>query len=186
LLKDRHELVLETNERLLEIYDSFSKDKRKELEDEANRVFEKFADESTKKDITNLTIDDQYELGTANWAGKNFLGELSAGQRQLVSLCFITALIRIAGNIEVPLFMDTPFGRLGGSPREKLLKSVPGLISQWILLATDTEFTSIEADILKNTGHWGKVYVLEKLDAGITKIVNNNVDGFVPKREYSN
>ena len=40
----------------------------------------------------------------------------------------------------MPLFMDTPFGRLSSKHELNLLNFLPEVCSQWILLVTDREF----------------------------------------------
>ncbi|MEA3546461.1 MAG: hypothetical protein U9R66_02270 [Thermodesulfobacteriota bacterium] len=79
--------------------------------------------------------------------------------------------------------MDTPFGRLSGVHRDHLLDTVPKMASQWILLATDTEFTEVEAKALRQTNAWGKIYELVKEGEGTTRIVERDVHQFTPKRK---
>jgi len=122
-------------------------------------------------------------LDVLNWAGQRRLGEISAGQRQIVSLAFIMSLIQIAGDLEVPLFMDTPFGRLSGKHRDHLIEKIPEMASQWVLLATDTEFTGVEVDVLRRTNSWGKIYELQKEEEGFSKIIEREVNEFIPKRK---
>lgn len=181
-LEDRLKLVEQTHSELKNIYDKFAEKVRKELAKKSTEIFLKLADNETKKDIKAISIDSQYMLNVLNWAGHKMLKEISAGQRQIVSLSFILAIIHVAGNLEVPLFMDTPFGRLSGAHRDRLLSTIPQMASQWILLATDTEFTEVESNVLKQTGCWGRIYELEKKEEGVTNIVRREVNEFVPKR----
>ena len=83
-----------------------------------------------------------------------------------MSISFIGALAKAAAansTLEMPLFMDTPFGRLSFEHRKNLMESIPNLCSQWVLLATDTEFTAQEANLLQQGGKWGRFYELMKL-----------------------
>ncbi len=178
----RLDLARDTKHELQTIYDHFSENMREQLAEKSTEIFSKLADDSTQKDIKSLSIDKNYMLDVLNWAGQPRLGEISAGQRQIVSLSFILGLIRVTENLEVPLFMDTPFGRLSGSHRDHLLQTIPGLASQWILLATDTEFTGVEADVLKQTNAWASIYELTKEQEGVTRIQKREVHQFVPKR----
>ena len=75
----------------------------------------------------------------------------------------------------MPLFMDTPFGRLSYEHRQNLINQVPTFASQWILLATDTEFRRQEARILKNSGKWSKFYILRSTEDGNTVITEQDV-----------
>ena len=79
--------------------------------------------------------------------------------------------------------MDTPFGRLSGVHRDHLLDTIPKMASQWILLATDTEFTEVEASALRQTSAWGRIYELVKEQEGVTRIVESDVNQFRPKRK---
>ena len=81
-----------------------------------------------------------------------------------MSISFIAALAQVASKdslLEMPLFMDTPFGRLSYEHRQNLIKHVPEFSSQWVLLATDTEFRKQEARLLKLGNRWGKFFHTE-------------------------
>jgi len=83
----------------------------------------------------------------------------------------------------MPLLMDTPFGRLSGENRDNLLSYLPKKTSQWIFLATDTELTKVEANVLRNTGKWGEAHELVLVNQGMTRINRfENPLLFTPKR----
>ena len=182
-LVTKRDLVKETEEEVQRIYDHYADMVRAKLANKSTEIFSRLADDDTLKDIKKISIDENYMLDVSNWSGQKRLGEISAGQRQIVSLSFIMALIQVAGNFEVPLFMDTPFGRLSGSHRDHLLETIPRLASQWILLVTDTEFTVVEAEALKKTSNWGGIYELKKEGEGVTKIICRDTLTFTPKRK---
>lgn len=182
-LTAKQELTEETTHKLNDIYNSFAEEVKIQLAEKSTENFSKLADDETLKDIKTINIDDNYMLDVLNWSGQRRLGEISAGQRQIVSLAFIMSLIQVAGDLEVPLFMDTPFGRLSGKHRDHLIEKIPQMASQWVLLATDTEFTGVEVDVLRGTNAWGKIYELHKEDEGYTKIIERHVAEFVPKRK---
>ena len=181
-LATKRDLVKETEVQLGNIYDHFADKVKFKLADKSTQIFAQLADDETLKDIKKIEIDNNYMLDVLNWSGQQRLGEISAGQRQIVSLSFIMALIQVAGDFEVPLFMDTPFGRLSGVHRDHLLETIPTLASQWILLATDTEFTAVEAAALRKTNSWDGIYELVKEDEGVTKIIRRDIHTFIPKR----
>jgi DNA sulfur modification protein DndD len=181
-LQDKRNLTEDTRQELKRIYDTFARQIKSELAAKSTEIFQQLADEGTKQEIKTINIDDNYMLDVLNYDGQGRLGEISAGQRQIVSLAFIMALIQVAGNLEVPLFMDTPFGRLSGEHRDHLLAIIPKIASQWILLATDTEFTRVEAEALRQTKAWGKVFVLAKKEEGTTEILERDVTSFTPTR----
>jgi len=182
-LVSRRVLTEQTQAELQVVYNRFADAAKEKLAEQSTANFSKLADDETQKDIKKISIDENYMLDVLNWSGQRRLGEISAGQRQIVSLSFILALIQVAGNLEVPLFMDTPFGRLSGVHRDHLLDSIPKMASQWILLATDTEFTEVEAHALRQTNAWGKIYELVKEGEGTTRIVERDVHQFTPKRK---
>ncbi len=182
-LAAKRDLTKDTLLKLKNIYNKFAGEIKIKLADKSTENFSRLADSETLKDIKTIDIDDNYMLDVLNWAGQKRLGEISAGQRQIVSLAFIMSLIQIAGDLEVPLFMDTPFGRLSGKHRDHLIETIPKMASQWILLATDTEFTAVEANVLRQTNTWGKIYELQKEEEGVTKIIERQVNEFIPKRK---
>ena len=181
-LQDKRNLTEDTWQELQRIYETFALQIKSELAAKSTEIFHQLADEKTRQDIKTIDIDDNYMLDVLNWDGQGRLGEISAGQRQIVSLAFIMALIQVAGNLEVPLFMDTPFGRLSGEHRDHLLATIPKIASQWILLATDTEFTRVEAEALRQTKAWGKIFELAKKEEGTTEILERDVTSFTPTR----
>ncbi len=181
-LQDKRNLAEDTRKELEIIYESFAHRIKSELALKSTEIFHQLADEKTRQDIRTIDIDENYMLDVLNWDGQGRLGEISAGQRQIVSLAFIMALIQVAGNLEVPLFMDTPFGRLSGDHRDHLLATIPKIASQWVLLATDTEFTRVEAEALRQTKSWGKIFELSKKEEGTTEILERDVISFTPTR----
>jgi DNA sulfur modification protein DndD len=75
--------------------------------------------------------------------------------------------------------MDTPFGRLSYYHRKNLINLLPQMASQWVLLATDTEFSLKEANELRNTGLWSKMYILNATDKGNTVIEERDIDSAI-------
>lgn len=81
--------------------------------------------------------------------------------------------------MNMPLFMDTPFGRLSFVHRKRLITTISGICSQWILLATDTELRREEAEAILQSGRWEKMYKLSPLADGSTKIESMKPESFV-------
>ncbi len=184
-LTQKQNLVQKATTVLANVRDQFVEDIIVELEEKSNNNFEKLIDGPGRQSLKWIKINPDYSLDVLDWNGRPFLANISAGQRQVVSLSFITALAQTAGGskvLELPLFMDTPFGRLGGKHRDNLLEVIPEITPQWILLATETEFGATEYQKLKDTGRWGKVYVLESIQPGVTEIKEEQVSLFKPKR----
>lgn len=174
-LARQQELVTKARNSLNRIIDQFVLEVRKELEERANYSFRRLLDLDGQKTLHSLKVKEDYTLEVLDWKNRPFLANISAGQRQIVSLCFITALAQVAGGsnvLEVPLFMDTPFGRLSYEHRQNLLTELPEIAPQWVLLATETELGEREQQQLEQSGRWGRFYYLRADGEGVTTIVD--------------
>ncbi|QTL47336.1 AAA family ATPase [Priestia aryabhattai] len=171
---------------LKKIQSTFVTEISSEVEKATTTIFRKILDDNSKKNLKEVKIEKDFSLQVTAWNGVDFLPNLSYGQRQILSLSFIISLLSISGGtdkvLEIPLFMDTPISRISGDNRDNLLRLIPEMTPQWILLATDTEFTQAECNELKKTGKWGKVYNLEIPESGMTIAREETVLGFQPKR----
>lgn len=178
-LSKRARITEDTLDALKDIHQKFTSEIREQIEKESNKYFNGLLDSESKKTLRGIIVGDDYSLQIIDKWNNTFLANISAGQRQIMSISFITALAKVASSgkiLEMPLFMDTPFGRLSLSHRKNLVEKIPTYCSQWILLATDTEFRKEEALLLKQTGFWSKFYQLCGEGAGITKIVERNIE----------
>ncbi len=87
-----------------------------------------------------VTITPQYTLGVQTLGGEVLNPEtLSAGEKEALAFSFITGL-NLASETAAPLVMDTPFGHLDNPHQRNLVKCLPNLPSQVILLASDRDF----------------------------------------------
>jgi DNA sulfur modification protein DndD len=177
-LSRRSILARDTQDALNEVFKQFTHEIKALIGESATQLFSELLDKEGRKNLRTIVVNDDYSLQVLDRYAKPFLANISAGQRQIMSISFIAALARTAarGNkIEIPLFMDTPFGRLSYEHRQNLINLVPIFASQWILLATDTEFRRQEAQLLKNSGKWGKFYVLRSANDGNTEIMEQDI-----------
>ena len=95
------------------------------------------------------------------------LESFSAGERQLYNLSLVGAL-RFASNIDLPLFIDTPFARLDDAHRNQLLNDfVPNISKQVVLFATDAEYRVLHEPRLYD--HLALAHVLT-LQSGSTTV----------------
>ncbi|WP_297639070.1 AAA family ATPase [uncultured Clostridium sp.] len=165
---------------LEEILNGYSDSMRKQLMNETTNIFKKLIDRRDKDLINNILINTKYEIEVINRLGTIITQDISQGQRQIVALSFITALAKVAGGsgqeIDFPLFMDTPFGRVSGNNRDNLIENIPQLANQWILLLTDTEFTINEEKKIKEIGKLGKWYRLNQKSDGHSEIEEVSLD----------
>ena len=121
-----------------EIYDRFADDMRKTIEDEAQSIFQQLIWKESHFQRIHLSAD--YQLDVIDRYGMAARPEMSAGERQVLSLAFIAGMAKVAREGEtVPLVMDTPFGRLSSDHRERITEHLPGIADQLILFVTDEE-----------------------------------------------
>lgn len=162
------------------IFDIYSTDMRNRLMKETTNIFRLLIDVKDKNLIESIKINEKYEIELYNWGGTKITQYLSQGQKQVMSLAFITALAKVAAggdkNIDFPLVMDTPFGRISGNNRDNLIENILNLTSQWVLLLTDTEFSISEEIKIKSTNKLGKWYKLEQIKPGHTNIIELDLD----------
>lgn len=156
------------------ILSDYSFEMRENISLEATNLFKSIISEKDKHLIEKIEITDNYEIKVKGWNNSPMTSDISAGQRQIVSLSFVTALAKTASGssntMNVPLFMDTPFGRISGENRDNLIRVLPKLTIQWVLLMTDTEFTRAEEIQFKRTERIGSIYRLRQIGPGYTKI----------------
>lgn len=165
----------------------YSQEMREKISSEATYLFKNMISEKDKNLIERIDITDNYEIKVKGWNDSAMTSDISAGQRQVVSLAFVIALAKAASNsnkkMNIPLFMDTPFGRISGENRDNLIRIIPNFTVQWILLMTDTEFTSAEEVQFKRTEKIGSIYRLKQVSAGYTKIEKiENLDEKLSRR----
>lgn len=178
-LSRRSILARDTQDALKEVHDQFTREIKQLIGQSATQLFRELLDKEGRENLRTIVVNDDYSLQVLDRYKKPFLANISAGQRQIMSISFIAALARAAsrgGQIEIPLFMDTPFGRLSFEHRQNLINHIPTFASQWILLATDTEFRRQEANLLKTSGKWGKFFILRPTHDGNTTIEEQNIN----------
>lgn len=168
------------------IFEEYSHEMRVRLSNEATNIFKLLISEKDRNLINRININEKYEIEVIGWDDVNITPDISQGQRQIVSLAFITALSKVAtknfSNNSFPLFMDTPFGRISGENRDQLIKNIPELTSQWILLLTDTELTLHEERVIKSTGKLGNSYRLNQLDKWETTLEKLDIEETIATR----
>ncbi|WP_461205028.1 AAA family ATPase [Clostridium sp. DL1XJH146] len=188
LRKDRKRLdyIARLSDEFNKLFIEYSDEMRKELMKTTTEIFKTLINKKDRELIERVEINEKYELELHNWNGTKITQDISQGQRQIVALSFITALAKVAAdgrdNIDFPLFMDTPFGRMSGTNRDNLIKNIPNLASQWILLLTDTEFSQSEEIMVKSTNKLGRWYRLEQKKVYHTDIVEVNLNDTMATR----
>lgn len=172
-LLQRYDLAQEVQQALEEVFTEFGGEIKNRLSKDATETLAKLLDEESRHSLKRIVVDKDYSLQILDRWGAPFLANISAGQRQIMSIAFIVALAKAAAGgdlLEMPLFMDTPFGRLSFEHRRNLIREIPALCAQWILLATDTELREQEGKLLMKGEKWGKFYHLKGADDGSTVV----------------
>ena len=135
---------------LVELFDTsisvYRNEKRAAVGSLASEIFKQLR---AKASFSKLEINPQFGLHiiTASGAILDRAEWRSAGEEQVVALSLIGALNRSA-NVQAPVFMDTPFGRLDDTHGTRILRFLPKLANQVVLFVTDREFSKKDESVL--------------------------------------
>ena len=116
---------------------------RKSVEARANDAFKHM---TTQRSYRGLEINDNYGLQIIDADGRH-VPVRSAGAEQIVALSLIDGLNR-TGRAAGPVIMDTPFGRLDLNHRENILKYLPSVTSQFVLLVHSGEIRKTDLAVI--------------------------------------
>lgn len=156
----------------------------KERIEESRRRFELMIRENLVKKVRGLfdvisytpyvpEIADDYSLSLRESAGGMPLGVASSqGESQILSLCFIGAVIAITKEYQArkerlpgldgsvyPIVMDSPFGSLGPTYRTQIADHITKLADQVVIMVTNTQWRGeVEQSTKDRIGHR---YILE-------------------------
>jgi len=136
LLTRKASLAQRAADAIDEMYQVFADEMRQRIEAETKRIFKQLIWKDSH--FQDIRLGPDYNLEVIDRYGLPARPELSAGERQVLSLSFITAMSRVSGE-EAPLVMDTPFGRLSSYHRNSITKHLPELADQLVLFVTDEE-----------------------------------------------
>ena len=136
LLSDKLDLAQRAADAIGEVYEAFANDVRLKIEAKTKEIFKRLVWKDSH--FQDVQVSPEFNLEVIDRWGMPARPELSAGERQVLSLSFITAMSRISEE-EAPLIMDTPFGRLSSEPRTNITEHLPDLADQLVLFVTDEE-----------------------------------------------
>ncbi|MCJ7645486.1 hypothetical protein MUO65_01060 [bacterium] len=137
ILKNR----IEMTRKLANIFDEaitiYRENRRLEVEAEATRIFKQLR---SKTDFESLKINENYGLYIITKGGDVLDRAVwrSAGEEQIVAFALVGALNKCA-QIQAPIFMDAPFGRLDLRHGSQVISYLPQMSQQIVLLVTDRE-----------------------------------------------
>lgn len=126
-----------------------------------------FKEMTTQKAYRGLEINLNYGLSIIDANGGK-VPLRSAGAEQVVALSLIDGLNR-TGRAVGPVVMDTPFGRLDLQHRDNILRYLPTVTSQFVLLVHSGEIRP-ETDLATIRPRIGTVYTIQEVTPTQSKI----------------
>jgi DNA sulfur modification protein DndD len=152
----RYELARSAADAAEHLLKTFAEEMRKRIEAETDRLFKEMV--WKEGHFAAARILEDYRLDVIDRYGASALRELSAGERQLLSLAFILAMAKVTGE-EATLVIDTPFGRISEEPLHNVAETLPELAGQLVLLVTDRELDDEAEELIKP--YVGRAYELD-------------------------
>jgi len=145
-LKNKIGLLEKISQILETSISGYRKERKADVESHATEIFRTIR---SKEDFDKLQINDNFGLDVLTKFGRKLDRPewRSAGEEQIVAISLIGALNRCS-QIEAPIIMDTPFGRLDTEHGNKVLAYLPQLSKQVFLLVTDREFRKEDKESL--------------------------------------
>jgi DNA sulfur modification protein DndD len=119
-----------------------------------------FKEMTTQKSYRGLEINSNYGLSIIDSTGRP-VSIRSAGAEQVVALSLIDGLNR-TGRAIGPVVMDTPFGRLDPKHRNNILRYLPTVTSQFVLLVHGGEIRP-ESDLASIKSRIGAAYTINEI-----------------------
>jgi DNA sulfur modification protein DndD len=132
---------------------------RQTVEQRANEAFRQMI---TQASYRGLEINQNYGLSIIDDLNRRVTVR-SAGAEQIVALSLIDGLNR-TGRAAGPVVMDTPFGRLDPNHRDNILKYMPTVTSQFVLLVHRGEIRP-ETDLASIASKIGGVYQIREINS---------------------
>lgn len=152
----RDELAQKAVEELEKIFKKFAEDSRHDVEKLTREEFQKFIPSAR---ALSVGIDSEFHYDVKDQNANPALQQLSNGQKQALSLAYITSISRVSEK-NPPLVIDMPFGRLDKDVQDNIAVRLPDLASQVILLMLpETEWNDHTKLMLKD--RTADVYTLE-------------------------
>jgi DNA sulfur modification protein DndD len=150
----RRVLIAQNAERALtETQKKFGDEVRAEVESGCSEMFKRLVWKTSHFD--RVEVSEAFGLSVVDRWGEPALGDLSAGETEVLSLSFIVTMGRVAAETigsSAPIVIDTPFGRLSEEPRANIAAALPTLLDQLVLFVTDTELVGTEDALRPHVG----------------------------------
>ena len=144
-LKRYSKLAEDSAKAMCKIYELYAENMRGHVQSETEKIFKDLVWNGDH--FREILLNKDYELRVIDESGEDVLPELSAGQRQILSLSFIAAMAKVAVQETIPqlteepfpIVMDTAFGRLSRKHRENITRIIPNIANQLVIFVTDEE-----------------------------------------------
>lgn len=144
-LKRCRQLAIESAASMKKLYAPHEEDMRKDLEIEVSDIFKKLV--WKENSFREVRLSSSYELQVIDRYDGQVSPEISAGEREVLSLAFIAALAKVAVKEKLPdmpterfpIVMDAPFTKLSDKPKENITETIPAIANQLVLFITDQE-----------------------------------------------
>lgn len=153
-----------------EVRDTIMKKVKEEIE---KKTSEQFLALIWKKDTyRGVSIDDDYNISIPHVSGREALGTLSAGERQVCALSFMAALNSVSG-FEVPIVIDTPLARISSEPSKNIARNLPNYLQnkQVTLLVTEKEYSpEVKKELDSRVGKMYVIDVVEKERGNLAEV----------------
>lgn len=138
-------LAMESAAAMKKLYEPHEENIRRDLENEVSNIFKRLIWKENSFREVRLNLD--YELQVIDRYDGQVSSEISAGEREVLSLAFIAALAKVAVKEKLPdipaerfpIVMDAPFTKLSDKPKENITENIPAIANQLILFVTDQE-----------------------------------------------
>jgi len=158
-------LLLKQYTQLNDLFEMGISELRDNLREEVNRAAtDTFIQLINEPGYSGLSINEHYGLRMLD-NHKRVVKEPSAGQAQIVALSLIDALTKMAG--KGPIIIDTPLGRLDPTHRGNILKYLPTMAEQVVLLVHEGEISRDDAIMDELKPRVGGVYEFRR--HGVTR-----------------
>ena len=141
---------------------------KEEVQQRSSAAFSELTTEST---YSGLKINSNYGLSILDHMGRQ-LKERSAGAEQIVALSLIDGLNKTA-RTSGPIVMDTPLGRLDPRHRRNVLKYLPKMAEQVVLLVHEGEIDP-ERDLSHFAEKIGARYQIKRISSTESRIVKGD------------
>jgi DNA sulfur modification protein DndD len=162
----RRDLAKQVHQLFKAAVDAYREQLRKRVEADASVFFTKM---TTEPDYAGLRINDSYGLTIVHRDGST-VPVRSAGAEHVVALSLVAALQNNAP-LRGPIFIDSPFGRLDGGHRGRIVATLPDMADQVVLLVYEDELpAALARETLK--GQLRAEWILDRVTARHTLIVS--------------